>query len=66
MKATLIYTALGHKLRFPPSKKAQFVTECGIKYTAACQHGGGMLSEAAGLTPFTSKGRAGVDVSTIH
>jgi len=24
------YNTHGHKLRFPPSKKAQFVTECGI------------------------------------
>lgn len=25
-----IYNTHGHKLRIPPSKKAQFVTECGI------------------------------------
>jgi hypothetical protein len=24
------YNTHGHKLRFPPSEKAQFVTECGI------------------------------------
>jgi hypothetical protein len=27
---TTTYNNHGHKLRFPPSKKAQFVTECGI------------------------------------
>lgn len=27
----VIYNTHGHKLRFPPSKKAQFVTVCGIK-----------------------------------
>ena len=27
-----LYNTHGHKLRFPPSKKAQFVTECGIQF----------------------------------
>ncbi len=35
------YNTHGHKLRFPPSKKAQFVTECGIHCgsgsTSTCQ-----------------------------
>jgi len=29
------YNTHGHKLRFPPSKRAQFMTECGISY---CMH----------------------------
>lgn len=28
----MLYNTHGYKLRFPPSKKAQFVAECGIKY----------------------------------
>ncbi len=29
-KVEELYNTHGHKLRFPPSEKAQFVTECGI------------------------------------
>jgi len=44
VKYFVIYNTHGHKLRFPPSKKAQFVTECGIIFSLASKlpsHPGG-------------------------
>jgi hypothetical protein len=32
------YNTHGHKLRFPPFKKAQFVTECGINWGFSMTH----------------------------
>jgi hypothetical protein len=32
------YNAHGHKLRFPPSKKAQFVTALGIRQRFTIEH----------------------------
>jgi len=36
--AKTLYNTHGHKLRFPPSEKAQFVTECGMVKTASYKY----------------------------